>query len=269
MKDLQKMSEIELLQTHGAVIDELLNRGVVRTRNNPVGDFTEWLVCQRLGLEMQGSSNSGFDAVDEDGVRYQIKGRQDERTSVQFSAIRNLHERGFDFIVAVAFKRDFSIRFAVQIPYELVPQIARYQSHTNAHILNLTDGIVELYGVADIGKYFQCTPPVQVMPTVATHANFASKSRGESLSSRRSRSGNDWPNSISIRKNLIGSGIIRQFEFNGIRYEVPHDELVQIVNEVTRWLQSPSWTDGGGYSTSNPSKALLAKLRSFALNAGN
>jgi len=38
------MSEIELLQTHAAVIDELLRRKVVRTRNNPIGDYTEWLL---------------------------------------------------------------------------------------------------------------------------------------------------------------------------------------------------------------------------------
>ena len=80
--------------------------------------------------------------------------------------------------------------------------------------------------------------------------------------------GNRWPKSISIRRNLIGQGVVRRFEFNGVRYEVPHDELVQIVGGVTPWLKSPSWIDGGGYSSSNPSKALLNKLRPFALNFG-
>ena len=76
----------------------------------------------------------------------------------------------------------------------------------------------------------------------------------------------NWPRSISIRQNLIGRGVIRHFGFNGVRYEIPHDELVQIVGEVTPWLRSPSWVNMGGYSTSNPSKALLARLRPFALN---
>lgn len=75
-----------------------------------------------------------------------------------------------------------------------------------------------------------------------------------------------WPKSISIRRNLIGRGQIRQFEFNGVRYEVPHDELVRIVGEVTPWLHSSSWLDRGGYSTSNPSAALLSRLLPFALN---
>lgn len=76
----------------------------------------------------------------------------------------------------------------------------------------------------------------------------------------------NWPRSISIRQNLIGRGVIRHFGFNGVRYEIPHDELVQIVGEVTPWLRSPSWVDMGGYSTSNPFKALLDRLRPFALN---
>ena len=50
MEDFEQMSEIELLQTHGLVIGELLRRGVVKTRNNPIGDYTEWLVCRRLRL---------------------------------------------------------------------------------------------------------------------------------------------------------------------------------------------------------------------------
>ena len=79
-------------------------------------------------------------------------------------------------------------------------------------------------------------------------------------------SGNKWPQSISIRSNLIGRGNVRQFEFNGVRYEVPHDELVRIVGEVTPWLNSPSWINHGGYSTSNPSAELLNRLLPFALN---
>ena len=80
--------------------------------------------------------------------------------------------------------------------------------------------------------------------------------------------GSKWPRSISIRKNLIGGGVIRRFEFNGIKYEAPHDELVRIAGETTPWLQSFSWTDRGGYSTSNPSESFLAKLRPFAKETG-
>lgn len=147
------MSETELLQAHGAVLDELLRRGVVKTRNNPIGDYTEWLVCQRLGLERQPNSKASFDAIDRNGIRYQIKGRRDSGTSVQFSPIRNLAEQGFDFAIAVVFDDDYYVRFAVKIPYGIVPSFAKYSGHINGHILTLTDKTINHPGVTDIRQH--------------------------------------------------------------------------------------------------------------------
>ena len=151
MKDLQAMSELELLQTRGAVIEELRRRGVVRTANNPIGDYTEWLVCSRLELKIQGNSQAAFDAVDpQNGDRYQIKGRRSNSNSVQFSSIRNLENHGFDFVVAVVFNEDYSIRFAFRIAHAAVPALAHYQAHTNGLNLILTERAVEQDGVEDI-----------------------------------------------------------------------------------------------------------------------
>lgn len=59
--NLEQMTNVELLQAHGAVIDELIQREVVRTRNNPIGDYTEWLVCKRLDLDQRRyTANRGF-----------------------------------------------------------------------------------------------------------------------------------------------------------------------------------------------------------------
>ena len=147
---LESLSELELLQSHSAVIEELRRRGVVRTNNNPIGDYTEWLVCGRLGLTAEGNSRAAYDAEDAEGIRYQIKGRRTGLNSVQFSPIRNLEQRGFDFAIAVAFADDFAIRFAVQIPYAVVPLLATYRAHVNGHVLILTDSVVEHSEVEDI-----------------------------------------------------------------------------------------------------------------------
>ena len=64
----------KLLQTHGDVIEKLVNLCVVKTRNNPIGDYTEWLVRRRMGLKEAPSNQKEFDAVDDNGNRYQIKG---------------------------------------------------------------------------------------------------------------------------------------------------------------------------------------------------
>ena len=155
MNDFTPLSEIELLRTHSAIIEELRRRGVVATRNNPIGDYTEWLVCRRFGFDKQANSQSGFDAVDQDGVRYQIKGRREEKPSVQFSSIRNLDQNTFDYVIAVVFHDDYSIRFAVLLPHDSVPSLARYQQHTNGHNLILTDQVIGSIGVTDITSFLR------------------------------------------------------------------------------------------------------------------
>ena len=152
-KDLIEMSEIELLQAHGAIIDELLRRGVVETRNNPIGDYTEWLVRCRLGLTKAAKNEKGFDAIDADRIRYQIKGRRDDGNVVQFSAIRNLDAQDFDIVIAVVFNNDYSIRLAVAIPHDVVPEFASYQRHTNAHNLILSESVLRRDGVVDIRQF--------------------------------------------------------------------------------------------------------------------
>ncbi len=150
MKAFPTMAEVELLQTHSEVIAELKRRGVVKTKNNPVGDYTEWLVCNRLGLRPQPNSRAAYDATDPQCIRYQIKGRCSGDNSVQFSSIRNLEQHGFDFVIAVIFHEDYSVRLAVKIPHTVVPQLARYQAHTNGYNLILTSRTVELDGIEEI-----------------------------------------------------------------------------------------------------------------------
>lgn len=74
--DLEKLSEIELLQLHASIIDELKRREVVRTKNNPIGDYTEWLVAKALNLQLARNSSAGYDGEDINGIKYQIKGRR-------------------------------------------------------------------------------------------------------------------------------------------------------------------------------------------------
>jgi len=102
MTDLKTKTPIELLRLHADVISELERREIVRTKNNPIGDYTKWLVCKCFDLRLERNSKAGFDATDSNGLRYQIKGRRSEESSVQFSAIRNLEDRLFDFVILLS-----------------------------------------------------------------------------------------------------------------------------------------------------------------------
>ena len=150
--DIEKLSNLDLLQLHSSIIEELKRRGVVRTKNNPVGDYTEWLVAQGLGLELATNSSAGFDGIDADGAKIQIKGRRitPDNNSRQLSAIRNLESKDFDQLAAVIFDENYKIIDAVIMPHEVIGDYASYRAHTNAHILHLRGAILSDPRVKDI-----------------------------------------------------------------------------------------------------------------------
>lgn len=133
--DISSSTVSELLRMYVDILDELRRRGITRSSNNPVADYTEHLVAAKMRLTLNCNSASGFDAIDADNRRYQIKGRRltAQNSSTELSAIRNLASRPFDFLMAVVYKPDFTIDYAAQIPHEVVVELARYSKHTNAH----------------------------------------------------------------------------------------------------------------------------------------
>ena len=150
--DLRESTVRELLRLHSSILDELKRRRIVRTRNNPVGDYAEWLVAKVLGLELATNSSAGYDGIDSEGQKFQIKGRRinRENKSRQLSAIRNLEEKDFDQLAAVIFDENYEIVDAVLIPHEVVGEYATYRSHVNAHILHLKGPILNDPRIRDI-----------------------------------------------------------------------------------------------------------------------
>lgn len=145
MKDLKKYSVIQLLQQQALIIDELIRRDVVRTRNNPVADYGEYIVAKSLGLTLENNSHAGFDATDTQGARFQIKARRItlERKSAQLGVIRNLDKKDFDYLIAVIFNHDFSVNSCYKIPREVIAEYSRYSKHQNGHILILKGAILD------------------------------------------------------------------------------------------------------------------------------
>lgn len=134
----------DLLRLQSSVIDELKDRKVVRTKNNPLGDYTEWLVANALKLELQTNSKAGYDGIDKNNVRVQIKGRRitPDNKSRQLSAIRKYDKKDFDELAAVIYDENFDVIDAVLIPHEVVGEYATFREHVNAHILILKGPIM-------------------------------------------------------------------------------------------------------------------------------
>ncbi|NMV41939.1 hypothetical protein [Ralstonia insidiosa] len=149
---LSTCSVLDLLKTHSAVLDELKRRQVVRTGNNPTGDYTQWLVAQRLGLTLDGNSKKGYDAMDAAGMRYQTKGRRlsSDTASSQLGTIRDLNHHEFDFLVAVAFQSNWQVKCAIKVAHQTVVELADYRKHVNGHVLYVRPSLLEHATVVNV-----------------------------------------------------------------------------------------------------------------------
>lgn len=142
---IKDLKNDKLFSLYAELMNEFLARGLVRTTNNPVADYGEYVVAKKLKLELEKNSQKGYDAVDSKKKTYQVKARrQTERNnSSQLGVIRNIDKKPFDFLVAVIFNSDFSIKAMWKFPISMIKKYARFSKHQNGHILTLRSGILE------------------------------------------------------------------------------------------------------------------------------
>jgi hypothetical protein len=130
-----------LLRKYANILETLKEKGVVQTRNNPVGDYAEWLVAQAFNVEAEPPSTSDYDLM-KDGKKYQVKGRRLRQGSPnrQLGIIRNIKDKEpkFDFLAAVFFDDKFDVTAAYTVPHSIVRKHAKFSSYQNGHILNST-----------------------------------------------------------------------------------------------------------------------------------
>jgi len=143
----------ELLSLFAQVLDQLRDREVVRSGNDPVADYCESLVVRALNLARKGGSNKGCDALDDlTGKRYEIKGRRITRfnPSTQLSVFRELDSCHFDYLAGVLLDSDFTVTRACCVPWAVVKECATYRNHVNGWIMHLAPSVWERSGVRDI-----------------------------------------------------------------------------------------------------------------------
>jgi hypothetical protein len=155
--EIQSLTIRELFASFVAVLGELRSRGVVRSTNNPVADFSELLFEKALLLQLAPKSTKGYDATDDQGLRFEIKGRRitAHNGSRQLSALRGLDKQHFAYLAGVLLREDFSVLRACLVPHEQVLAHATYRKHTNSWIFHLRDSVWELPGVIDVTSQLQ------------------------------------------------------------------------------------------------------------------
>lgn len=134
-----------LLGLYSELIQYLRELKIIRTSNNPTGDYAEYLVCKLLDLEIAPNSTKSYDAVDKRKIKYQIKSRRikPHSHSQLLGVIRNLKQADFGYLVVVIFNMDFSLNCIYKIPKKIISKYARYSKHQNGHILNMKSSILK------------------------------------------------------------------------------------------------------------------------------
>lgn len=141
-----------LMRLYAATLAELRMRGVLRSANGPIGDYAEHLFASAFGWTLVGNSTAHHDAINDAGIRYQIKSRRlsTASTSRQLGAIRRLDDHGFDVLAALLFDADVAVHRAVLILYAQVVSLARRVDHTNSWRVMLSDIVCALPTVTDV-----------------------------------------------------------------------------------------------------------------------
>jgi hypothetical protein len=147
--EADELNPRDLLRQYGRILDALRSRGVITTRDSPIGGYGQWLICRALDAAPQSNSYKGVDAITRDGQRLQIKTRWLARPkdSRQLSAIRNLDDGLFDFVAAVLLGSDFGVQEAYLIPHATVVRCSKLVRHTNSNRLVLTPSICSDYSI--------------------------------------------------------------------------------------------------------------------------
>ena len=154
-RHMKKRNKVDLLmESYARHLQRLASAGI---HGNIVGDYGEHLATRALSLARATPSQKAYDATAKNGDRYQIKSIRMHKT---LGVIRYLDEkrRGFDFLVAVIFTKDFRVDTALKMPYRTVKRFATYYKKIeNGHILTITEKLREGRDVEDITDKLELT----------------------------------------------------------------------------------------------------------------
>lgn len=236
--EIQSLSVGELFALFVDLLGELRRRGVVRSTNNPVADFSELLFEKALLLQLAPKSTKGYDATDAQGQKYEIKGRRltAHNGSRQLSALRGLDQQHFTYLAGVLFREDFSVLRACLVPHEQVLAQSTYRKHTNSWIFQLRDGVWDLPGVMDVTQQLQAVERVHfglqctgrseaaLLPSGDCHAGRQESQSG--TASQHIGDGNTNPDDLIRKLKSVGKrafvehfSVFRDYAANRIRRE--------------------------------------------------
>ncbi len=147
--DVRAMPTRTLLRTYSELLDELLRRGVVRSRNAPAGDLAETLVARAYDGVLAPRSEKSWDVRAADGRLLQVKCRlvDGDRRRGQYSVFRSW---GFDACVFVLLDQRYEVVQAVEVPMAEARAIASDTQWVNGSRIRVVTPLAALPGAVEV-----------------------------------------------------------------------------------------------------------------------
>ena len=148
--ELRALSAKDLLRLYARILDQLLQRRIVRSRNAPLGDLAELLVARAFDGEMAPASAKSIDVVAGDGRQLQVKARllvQGSAKSAFFSPIRSWEFAACVFLIFDA--HTYDVVSAVEVPAAAVREASRWVPLLNGSRISARADLLSLPGAED------------------------------------------------------------------------------------------------------------------------
>ncbi|WP_426045187.1 DUF6998 domain-containing protein [Citrobacter portucalensis] len=141
----------DALSRYSKAIKDLTGFGL--QQGNIVGSLGEMLACKAMGLFPAASNTKGYDAVDVEGTKYQIKTRIGvPGRAIQLGAVRDLNAA--EFFIAVILSVEMQVVDAWLIPADVFERHARPSRHVNAWLLSLNSRVLSEPSIKNIMTFF-------------------------------------------------------------------------------------------------------------------
>lgn len=150
--DLRRLTGRQLLQLYSGILDELVSREVIRSRNAPLGDLAEWLVARAYDGQLAPPSAKSWD-VEAHGRRLQVKARliaEGDRRSHSYSVFRSYD---FDECIFLIFDaHTYDVVQAVEISRASVETLAQETAWVKGFRIGTKVNLLDVPGAIDVSS---------------------------------------------------------------------------------------------------------------------
>ena len=148
--DVGSLTVRDLLRLSARIVTELNTRGVMRSRNAPVGDVAEYLVARAFHGSLAEPSVKSWD-VRAGNRNLQVKCRlvdRESRRSESFSPFRSWEFDACVFLVLDC--QTYDVFRAVEVPTAAVKAVARETPWVKGHRVSVSQIAVPIEGARDV-----------------------------------------------------------------------------------------------------------------------